>query len=100
MNKGSVIKYVGTSYVGTHAPALTPGKKYRVVAGKGDGVPRNNGTLGAFIQTDDTVVISDDRHNYKIVKINSNWKVVSEAESNHQQKPASRNPIPMDKSFC
>ncbi|AWN08594.1 hypothetical protein HOT32_gp11 [Erwinia phage Faunus] len=100
MNKGSVIKFIGETFVGYRCPNLTKGKKYKVIAGKGDGVPRNNGTLGAFIQTDDTVVISDDLHNYKIVKINSNWEVVSEAESGHQQKPVSKDPIPVNKEFC
>lgn len=75
MNKNSVLKYVGHDYIAGRRQAFTNNKTYKIVAGRGDGVPRNNGTLGAFIQsTTSCVVVDDDK---TIIRLNAttigNW---------------------------
>lgn len=90
MNKGALVSWQGVS----HVTNFTNKKVYRVIAGQGDGVPRNNGTLGAYIQGDKQFVVEDDRGNCRVCSINSkDWKLVRDAKSNYVPKPEAVSPI-------
>ena len=90
MNKGALVKWLGVS----HVTNFTNGKGYKVIAGQGDGVPRNNGTLGAFIQNESQFVVEDDRGNCRVCSItNTNWKLIHAGHSNYVPKPEAASPI-------
>ena len=94
MNKGSLIQWVGRECVGNKHTGFTPKKSYKVVAGIGDGVPRNDGTLGAFIQSPYTFVVEDDYGNLRQQSIRSaNWVITSEAPTTYKPKPEAASPI-------
>lgn len=100
MNKGSIVKLIGMFYYG-RPTNLTLNKEYKVLAGQGDGVPRNDGKLGAYIQDDHTFVIEDDRGNLRVQTINSPaWELVKAAESNYLPKPEYKSPIQLTTSLC
>lgn len=101
MNKGALVKWVGHDFVGNKATNLTRKKDYKVVAGQGDGVPRNDGTLGAYIQNEHQFVIEDDRGNLRVCTINSpNWKLIDGGESTYTPKPKYKSPIQLTTSLC
>ncbi|UIU47100.1 hypothetical protein [Escherichia phage SKA49] len=93
MNKNSVLRYVGkTNY------NFTNGKKYKIVAGRGDGVPRNNGTLGAYIQSPLGFVVNDDNRNLCYRTFSDNWELVKDSGEVSWYKPESNmDPIPISK---
>lgn len=95
MNKGSIVKFVGeTCYSFTH------GKKYKIVAGRGDGVPRNNGTLGAYIQSPLGFVVNDDNRNLSYRTFSNLWELVKDSGDVSWYKPESNiDPIPISKSM-
>lgn len=96
MNKGSLLKFVGEGGY----PDFTKDKVYTIVAGQGDGVPRNNGTLGAYIKDDKTFVIEDNFNNFRIRIFNErNWELVEDAPSNYVAKEF-KSPIPLTSALC
>lgn len=96
MNKGARVRFVGKEV----PHYLTKGKIYTIVAGQGDGVPRNDGTLGAYIKDDKTFVIEDDFRSFHIRVFNDrNWKLVEDAQSNYVAKEF-KSPIPLSHSLC
>lgn len=101
MNKGALVKFMGDTYVDWRLTGFTPKEVYKVIAGQGDGVPRNNGTLGAFIQNDHTFVVEDDRGNCRVCTINSpDWKLIHGGKSNYHPKPEYKSPIQLTTSLC
>lgn len=101
MNKGALVKWCGHDFVGSKSTNLTRKKVYKVVAGQGDGVPRNDGTLGAFIQNEHQFVIEDDCGNFRVCTINStNWKLVDGGKSTYVPKPEYKSPIQLTTSLC
>lgn len=96
MNKGALVKWMGCTTAN-----LTNKEVYKVIAGQGDGVPRNNGTLGAFIQNENNFVIEDDAKHCRLCTINSpNWKLIHGGESNYHPKPEYKSPIQLTTSLC
>lgn len=94
MNKGALVSWHGHDYIGGRASNFTRKKIYRVIAGQGDGVPRNDGTLGAYIQGDKQFVVEDDCGNCRVCSIgNPDWKLVRDAKSNYVPKPEAASPI-------
>lgn len=90
MNKGAVVNFSGKD------KNLTTGKNYKVVAGQGDGTPRNgaNGTLGAFLQNESEFIIVDDRGLYRLRSIkNADWTLVKDVESPYRPKRQLKSPI-------
>lgn len=88
MFKDSKVMFTGTS-----SAYFTNGKVYPVLAGKGDGVPRNDGKTGAFIKNDTAFVIENDRGYVQMCSTQSgNWSVVEEAAGVYQAS-AKMNPI-------
>lgn len=101
MNKGALVKWVGPEYVGKKSTSLTKKKVYKVIAGQGDGVTRDNGTLGAFIQNEHQFVIEDDAKHCRVCTISSpNWKLVDGGESTYVPKPEYKSPIQLTTSLC
>ena len=93
MNKNSILRYVGET---DHY--FTKGKKYKVVAGRGDGVPRNNGTLGAYIQSHLGFVVNDDNRNLSYRTFSNLWELVKDSGEVSWYKPESNmDPIPISK---
>lgn len=96
MNKGALVKWMGCT-----TGNLTNKEVYKVIAGQGDGVPRDNGTLGAFIQNEHQFVIEDDEKHCRVCTINSpNWKLIHGGESNYVPKPEYKSPIQLTTSLC
>lgn len=95
MNKNSILRYVGkTNY------NFTNGEKYKIVAGRGDGVPRNNGTLGAYIQSPLGFVVNDDNRNLCYRTFSDNWELVKDSGEVSWYKPESNmDPIPISKAM-
>lgn len=95
MNKNSILRYVGkTNY------NFTNGKKYKIVAGRGDGVPRNNGTLGAYIQSPLGFVVVDDNNVLLYRSFTNMWELVKDSGEVSWYKPESTiDPIPISKSM-
>ena len=94
MNKGSLVSWHGHGYIGGKCSNFTRKKIYKVVAGLGDGVPRNDGTLGAFITSETQFVVEDDYGNLRVQSIgSSNWKLIRAASSNYKPKPEAASPI-------
>ena len=93
MNKNSILRYVGkTNY------NFTNGKEYKIVAGRGDGVPRNNGTLGAYIQSPLGFVVNDDNRSLCYRTFTDNWELVKDSGEVSWYKPESNiDPIPVSK---
>lgn len=89
MNKNSVLKYVGHDYVAGRRQAFTNNKTYKIVAGRGDGVPRNNGTLGAYIQSPLGFVVNDDNRNLSYRTFSDNWELVKDSGEVSWYKPES-----------
>lgn len=76
MIKGTQIKFIGNEYKTRYH--LTKGRTYTVLAGLGDGVPRNDGKVGAFIQSELAFAIEDDMHLIRQVAFNEqDWKIIS-----------------------
>lgn len=100
MNKNSVLKYVGHDYVAGRCQAFTHNKNYKIVAGRGDGVPRNNGTFGAFIQSTTSCVVVDDNKNFHQIEVNDNWELVSDSGDVSWYKPEVKSPIPESRAVC
>lgn len=96
MNKGALVEWVGHN-----AADLTNKKVYKVIAGQGNGVPRDNGTLGAFIQNEHHFVIEDDAKHCRVCTINSPyWKLIHGGESSYHPKPKYKSPIQLTTSLC
>lgn len=96
MNKGSKVLFVGSNH-----PYFTKGHVHKVLAGRGDGVPRNDGKLGAFIQNDFQFVVEDAKGNLRLVSMKSgNWKILEEAKSAYVPKPEYKSPIQLTTSLC
>ena len=95
MNKNSILRYVGkTNY------NFTNGKKYKIVAGRGDGVPRNNGTLGAYIQSPLGFVVNDDNNVLLYRSFSNLWELVEDSGEVSWYKPESNmDPIPISKTM-
>ena len=93
MNKNSIVKYVGETN-----PSFTKGKEYKIVAGRGDGVPRNSGALGAYIQSPLGFVVIND-NNVPLYRSFSNlWELVKDSGEVSWYKPESNmDPIPISK---
>lgn len=101
MNKGALVAWQGSEHSGKKSTRLTCKKVYKVVAGQGDGVPRNDGTLGAFIQNEHQFVIEDNAHNFRVCTINSpDWKLVRKGHSTFHAKPEYKSPIQLTTSLC
>ena len=100
MNKNSIIKYVGHDYVAGRRKAFTHNKKYKIVAGRGDGVPRNNGTLGAFIKSTTSCVVVDDNKNFHQIEVNHNWELVQDSGDVSWYKGEGKSPIPESRAVC
>lgn len=100
MNKNSILKYVGHDYVAGRRQAFTYNKKYKIVAGRGDGVPRNNGTLGAFIQSTTSCVVVDDNKNFHQIEVNHNWELVQDSGDVSWYKGECKSPIPESRAVC
>lgn len=101
MNKGALVKWLGAEHVGKKSTNFTRKEVYKVIAGQGDGVPRNDGTLGAFIQNDHTFVVEDNAGNCRVCTINSpDWKLIHGGESNYHPKPEYKSPIQLTTSLC
>lgn len=93
MNKNSIVKYVGET---NHY--FTNGKKYKIVAGRGDGVPRNNGTLGAYSQSPLGFVVNGDNRNLCYRTFSNLWELVKDSGEVSWYKPESNmDPIPISK---
>lgn len=99
MNKNSVLRFVGKA--SEHNYDYTEKKIYHVYAGYGDGVPRNNGTFGAYIKNRNTAVIIDDRGSYRTINVNNPiWKIVHESGTESWTKPSNgKDPIPVSKAL-
>ena len=95
MNKGSILCFVGESEKG-----FTKHKPYVAIAGYGDGVPRNDGKLGAFIKDENSFVVEDDNNNCRVVSMNSGkWKL--RVETPQAYFPCNiANPIPATRAVC
>lgn len=94
MNKGSLVSWHGYDYIGGKCSKFTRKKIYKVVAGLGDGVPRNDGTLGAFIKSETHFVVEDDCGNLRVQSVSSsNWKLIRAASSDYKPKPEAASPI-------
>lgn len=94
MNKGALVSWQGHDFIGGRPSGFTRKKTYKVIAGQGDGVPRSDGKLGAFIQNDTQFVVEDDRGNCIVCSItSSDWKLVRDAKSNYKPKPEAASPI-------
>ncbi len=93
MNKNSFLRYVGkTNY------NFTNGKKYKIVAGLCDGLPRNNGRLGEYIQYPLGFVVNDDNRNLCYRTFSDNWELVKDSGEVSWYKPESNmDPIPISK---
>lgn len=100
MNKNSILKYVGHDYVAGRRQAFTHNKKYKIVAGRGDGVPRNSGTLGAFIQSTTSCVVVDDNKNFHQIEVNHNWELVQDSDDVSWYKGEGKSPIPESRAVC
>lgn len=101
MNKGSLVRWVGNDYRGNKRSGFTRKKVYKVLAGQGDGVPRNDGKLGAYIQNEHQFVVEDDCRNLRLQTIkSSDWELVKEAESSYVPKPDYKSPIQLTTSMC
>lgn len=96
MNKSSKVRFIGNCW----HPKFTHGKVYKIIAGKGDAVPRADGLLGAFIQTNEIFVVRDD-HRLLSVKnfLSGEWELVEEAMPTYHPKREYKNPIPDVKSL-
>lgn len=93
MNKNSIVKYVGKT-----SPSFTKGKKYKIVAGRGDGVPRNSGTLGAYIQSPLGFVVNDDNRNLSYRTFSNLWELVEDSgEVSWYKTESNIDPIPISK---
>lgn len=96
MNKGDKIIYKGE-----FAKGFTKNREYTVTAGQGDGVPRNDGKLGAFIQNEYQFVIEDDFKHCRLLTIKSgNWRVSHVSEPTYVPKPKYKSPIQLTTSLC
>lgn len=101
MNKGSMVLYCGAEHDFKGRNNFTKKKAYKVLAGQGDGVPRNDGKLGAFIQNEHQFVVEDDRGNLRVQTITSkDWKLIKEVESTYVPKPEYKSPIQLTTSLC
>lgn len=100
MNKNSVLKYVGHNYIVGRRQVFTHNKTYKIVAGRGDGVPRNNGTLGAYIQSTTSCVVIGDDKNYYQIECNHNWELVFESDDVSWYKNEGKSPIPASRETC
>lgn len=95
MNKDSILIFKGEDKY------LTYGQMYPVLAGKGDGVPRNDDKLGAFIQNDHAFVIEDDKGFMRNLSFKSgDWEMYKETAPTHHEKAAYKNPIPLTREPC
>lgn len=96
MNKGSKVIYIGETN-----SDFTKGHVHKVLAGQGDGVPRNDGKLGAYIQNEHQFVVENWKKHFKLVSMKSgNWKIVEEAESAYVPKPEYKSPIQLTTNLC
>lgn len=101
MIKDSIVKWVGHDFIGGKSSGFTRKKGYKVLAGQGDGVPRNDGTLGAYIRDEITFAVEDDRGNVRVQSIkSSNWELVEVGKSSYVPKPEYRSPIQLTTSLC
>ena len=95
MNKNSIVKYVGETN-----SSFTKGKKYKIVAGRRDGVPRNSGTLGAYIQSPLGFVVIDDNNVLLYHTFSNLWELVKDSGEVSWYKPESSiDPIPISKTM-
>lgn len=95
MNFGGKVKYIGDT-----TSQFTYGRQYPVVAGYGDGVPRNDGRIGAFIKNESTFIVEDDKGFFYQASLKSgNWKVVAEGVQTYFPSKLV-NPIPASRATC
>lgn len=98
MNRGSIVEYVGEEVSNIFRTNFIVGRKYRVKAGIGDGVPRNNGTLGAKIIDQNIFVVVDESGNYIIQSMKGGkWKLVEEAKATSWVKSEKPSPVYREK---
>lgn len=98
MNKGTILRFIGVdskekscrwSGVG-----LITGRHYQVVAGLGDGVPRNDGKLGAFIKDPNTFVVSDSNKDFRIKSfLSGEWEIVEEVTTSNYVENKLKSPV-------
>lgn len=97
MNKGSRVRFIGDS----KDYSFVKHRIYTVTAGQFDGVPRNDGTLGAYIQNDHQFTVNDEHHNSRLQSMNSgDWICVHEEASQYSQKREYKSPIQLTTSLC
>ncbi|AGV99222.1 hypothetical protein PM1_006 [Pectobacterium phage PM1] len=95
MNFGGKVKYIGDT-----TSQFTYGRQYPVVAGYGDGVPRQDGRIGAFIKDANVFVIEDNSgHFYQGSLASGNWKAIDEGVQTYFPNEQ-LNPIPASRATC
>lgn len=95
MVRGSIIKWINDSNAW-----FTKNQLYVIHAGQGDGIPRSDGTLGAYIQSENQFAVLCDR-NYTLLKVwnEDDWKMVEEKPSTYIPKRDAVSPIPLSRAF-
>lgn len=95
VTKNSIVNYQGPNYnIGCGPTGFEMGKGYKVVAGFGDGVPRNDGTVGGFIQSETQFVVVDEQGNYRQQSsTNGLWVLVHAAPNLNPVKPDKASPV-------
>ena len=82
MTKDDVVHFIGNKEGFTH------GRNYTVLAGAGDGLPRNDGLLGAYIKSDTLLVVRDDSKQIRHLNFQSgDWIRIHREESTWVPKP-------------
>lgn len=80
MIKNSRVRFNGTKHV--LFSNFTKHREYTVLAGVGDGLPRNDGLTGAYITSDTLLVVKDDAGLIRHLTFNPEiWELVYEAQT-------------------
>ena len=98
MNKGTILRFIGVDSPEKscrwNGVGLITGRHYKVVAGLGDGVPRNDGKLGAFIKDTNTFVVSDSNKDYRIKSfLTGEWEIVKEVVTSNYVENKLKSPV-------
>lgn len=89
MNKGSKVICLQKGIRG-----LTHQREYTIIAGQGDGVPRCDGKLGAFIQNKSQFVIEDDFGAPRLMAFTfEKWGLSYLSPTANRMKPEAASPI-------
>lgn len=98
MNKGTKLRFIGVDSPKKscrwNGVGLITGEIYRVKAGLGDGVPRNDGKVGAFIKDPNTFVVSDSNGDYRIKSfLSGQWEIVEEVTTSNYVENKLKSPV-------